>query len=317
MSARSQPESPNVVEISVPDDVTGERLDRFLPKALRGHGVETSRALVQRWIKDGAVLVDGKQVRPRHALVEGESIQITISQSGSGKIHGEAIDIDILFEDEDIVVVNKAAGRVVHPASGNLEGTLVNALMHHCKGELCRSAGDDRPGIVHRLDKDTSGCLVAAKNENAYDSLVAQFSGRETGKIYRAVVSGVPSDECGTFITQIGRHPVNRKKMAVVKPPAGKEAITDYRVLRSDLTAKWATVECVIHTGRTHQIRVHLKECLRCPILGDPVYGQPRRQEVQVNRLMLHAYQLSLNHPATRDRMTFKAPLPDEFIAFE
>jgi 23S rRNA pseudouridine1911/1915/1917 synthase len=268
-------------------------------------------------IKEAAVLVDGKKVKPRHALVEGESIQTTISQAGPGEIQGEAIEIDIIFEDEDIVVVNKSHGLVVHPASGNLDGTLVNALMHHCKGDLCRIAGDDRPGIVHRLDKDTSGCLVAVKNENAYHSLVAQFSGRETGKIYRAVVSGVPANEGGTLISQIGRHPVNRKKMAVVKPPAGKEAITDYRVLGSDSTANWASVECIIHTGRTHQIRVHLKECLHCPILGDPVYGQPRRQKVQVNRLMLHASQLSFNHPVTSDRMTFNAPLPDEFLAFE
>lgn len=317
MSIRSQTELSSAVEISVPSESAGERLDRFLPEALKGHGVDTSRALVQSWIKNAAVLVDGKQVKPRHALVEGELIQTTISQVGRSEIEGEAIDIEIIFEDEDIVVVNKAHGLVVHPASGNLDGTLVNALMHHCKGELCRMAGDDRPGIVHRLDKDTSGCLVAAKNENAYHSLVAQFSGRETEKIYRAVVSGVPASEGGTFITQIGRHPVNRKKMAVLKPPAGKEAITDYRVLHSDSTAKWASVECIIHTGRTHQIRVHLKECLHCPILGDPVYGQTRRQKVQVNRLMLHASQLSLTHPVTSDRMTFNAPLPDEFLAFE
>lgn len=317
MSIRSQTESSIVIEISVPGEFAGERLDRFLPEALKGHGVETSRALVQSLIKEAAVLVDGKKVKPRHALVEGESIQTTISQAGPGEIQGEAIEIDIIFEDEDIVVVNKSHGLVVHPASGNLDGTLVNALMHHCKGDLCRIAGDDRPGIVHRLDKDTSGCLVAVKNENAYHSLVAQFSGRETGKIYRAVVSGVPANEGGTLISQIGRHPVNRKKMAVVKPPAGKEAITDYRVLGSDSTANWASVECIIHTGRTHQIRVHLKECLHCPILGDPVYGQPRRQKVQVNRLMLHASQLSFNHPVTSDRMTFNAPLPDEFLAFE
>ena len=317
MSIRSQTESSIVIEISVPGEFAGERLDRFLPEALRGHGVETSRALVQSLIKEAAVLVDGKKVKPRHALVEGESIQTTISQAGPDEIQGEAIEIDIIFEDEDIVVVNKSHGLVVHPASGNLDGTLVNALMHHCKGDLCRIAGDDRPGIVHRLDKDTSGCLVAAKNENAYHSLVAQFSRRETGKIYRAVVSGVPANEGGTLISQIGRHPVNRKKMAVVKPPAGKEAITDYRVLGSDSTANWASVECIIHTGRTHQIRVHLKECLHCPILGDPVYGQPRRQKVQVNRLMLHASQLSFNHPVTSDRMTFNAPLPDEFLAFE
>ena len=316
MSDSGEKSDSEQLEIVVPSDRAGDRLDRFLPGALAAIGVEVSRAILQSWIKEGAILVEGRSVKPRHAVAAGEHIDVLIPEERPAELQAEAIDVDVLFEDEDIIVVNKPHGLVVHPASGNLDGTLVNALLYHCDGRLSKLAGEDRPGIVHRLDKDTSGCMVVAKSDVAYHSLVAQFSGRETGKIYRAVTHGVPIEMEGTLKTHIGRHPVNRQKMAVLEPPAGKEAITDFRVLNQDGHSKWASVECVIHTGRTHQIRVHLKECLHCPILGDPIYGQPNRQKVKVARLMLHARQLSFNHPVSMQRLTFEAPLADEFLRF-
>ncbi|HRQ90549.1 MAG TPA: RluA family pseudouridine synthase, partial [Bacteroidia bacterium] len=246
----------------------------------------------------------------------GDRIEVRIAGKAPVGLLPEAIALSILYEDEDIVVVDKPSGLVVHPAAGNADGTLVNALLHHCGGRLCPLAGEDRPGIVHRLDKETSGCLVAAKSELAYHSLVAQFSGRETGKEYLAVTCGIPRDPSGTIVTQIGRHPVNRQRMAVVQAPAGKEAVTDYRVIRSDPQAGWAALECVIHTGRTHQIRVHLKEVLGCPILGDTIYAQVSRQRPKVARLLLHARKLSFRHPVTGETLRFAAPVPGEFREF-
>lgn len=316
MSDSEEKSDSEELEIVVPPNRSGDRLDRFLPEALAAIGVEVSRAVLQSWIKEGAILVEGRSVKPRYAVAAGEHIDVLIPKVCPTELQAEPIDVDVLFEDEDIIVVNKPHGLVVHPASGNLDGTLVNALLHHCDGRLSKLAGEDRPGIVHRLDKDTSGCMVVAKGDVAYHSLVAQFSGRETGKIYRAVTHGVPAEMEGTLKTHIGRHPVSRQKMTVLEPPAGKEAITDFRVLNQDEHSNWASVECVIHTGRTHQIRVHLKECLYCPILGDPIYGQPKRHKVKVARLMLHARQLSFNHPVSMERLTFEAPLPDEFLPF-
>jgi len=316
VSDRPDNHDPESIEVIVPSERAGERLDRFLPATLAGKGREVSRAALQSWIKEGAVVVGGKNVKPRYAVAAGERIVVTIPEDRPMEPQAEVIDIDVLFEDKDIVVVNKQHGLVVHPASGNLDGTLVNALLHHCERKLSSLAGKDRPGIVHRLDKDTSGCMVVAKSDVAYDSLLSQFSGRETSKVYRAVTNGVPAKISGTIETNIGRHPVNRQKMAVLEPPAGKEAITDFKVLAQDELGKWAALECIIHTGRTHQIRVHLKEGLHCPILGDPIYGQPNRQKVRVERLMLHAQRLSFNHPVSMERVTFEAPLPDEFLRF-
>lgn len=304
------------LDLEAPPSATGERLDRFLAGAMADRGDPVSRATIQGWIREGAVTVNGAAVKPRHALVAGDGILVRIPEEVSGEILPEEIALSILHEDEDIVVVDKPSGLVVHPGSGNPGGTLVNALLHHTGGQLSRLADEDRPGIVHRLDKDTSGCLVAAKSDRAYRSLVEQFSGRETEKEYLAVVAGVPDSPEGTIRNRIGRHPVNRQRMAVVEEPAGKEAITDYRVLRSDKEGRWAALSCVIHTGRTHQIRVHLKECVRCPILGDVIYGQPSRQKVKVDRLLLHARRLGFTHPASGVRVVFEAPVPPEFGPF-
>lgn len=294
----------------------GARLDQFLFRALQRDGFEVSRSVLQDLVKNGLVSVNGRAVKPRRAVAPGDHIEVTFAAVASTELLPEDIALTVLYEDEDVIVVEKPPGLVVHPASGNLDGTLVNALLHHCGGKLSTLAGEDRPGIVHRLDKDTSGCLVAAKSDLAYESLVAQFSGRETGKEYLAVTDGIPSPEEGTISNRIGRHPVNRQKMAVVAEPAGKDAVTDYLVLNRDSAGAWALVRCVIHTGRTHQIRVHLKESLRCPILGDPIYSQLSKQRTKVDRLMLHARLLTFTHPRSGQPVTCEASLPEAFLRF-
>jgi 23S rRNA pseudouridine1911/1915/1917 synthase len=202
---------------------------------------------------------------------------------------------------------------VVHPAPGNPDGTLVNALLHHCRGKLSGIGGVERPGIVHRLDKDTSGCLVVAKSDAAHQSLVTQFSERSSmEKLYLAVSQGIPKPAKDTIFTHIGRHPVNRQKMAVVNPPGGKTAITDYEILSTDAASITALVLCHLHTGRTHQIRVHLHH-KGAPLVGDPIYGKPSKTAEQTGRLMLHAWRLSFNHPITGKRHQFEAPIPPEF----
>ncbi|MEM1442256.1 MAG: RluA family pseudouridine synthase [Verrucomicrobiota bacterium] len=293
----------------------GDRLDRILAVLIRSEGVEVSRSTLQTWIRDGHVLVNGKSVKPKFVVSLDDQIRVSVPEEKPVELHGEEMDLEVLHEDEDLIVVNKPAGLVVHPASGNLEGTLVNALLHHTDGQLSRLADEDRPGIVHRLDKDTSGCLVAAKSDRAYKTLVEQFSGRETEKEYLAVTEGVPASEEGTLRGRIGRHPGNRQKMSLVESPAGKEAITDYRILKSDPAGEWALLSCVIHTGRTHQIRVHMKEALHCPILGDVIYAQPRRQKVKTDRLMLHAWRLAFRHP-DGERISVESAIPEPFDLF-
>lgn len=309
-------ETPVEHRLVVPPSSSGERLDRWLPAALAAAGCALSRAAVQELIKAGAATVASRTVKPSHPVAGGDEVFVRIEPEPSAGLRGEEIPLAVLFEDDDLIVVDKPPGLVVHPAAGNPDGTLVNALLHHCQGNLCALAGEDRPGIVHRLDKETSGCLVAAKSEAAYRSLVAQFSGRETEKEYLAVTEGVPAEDEGVIETRIGRHPVNRQRMAVVPAPAGKEAITEYRVLRFDARENWAALRCVIHTGRTHQIRVHLKEALRCPILGDTIYAQVARQRVKVDRLMLHARRLAFRHPLSGELLRFEAPLPEAFRRF-
>jgi 23S rRNA pseudouridine1911/1915/1917 synthase len=212
----------------------------------------------------------------------------------------------VLFEDDDLIVLNKPAGLVVHPAAGNWTGTLVNALLHHCHG-LSSIGGEQRPGIVHRLDKETSGCLVVAKNDAAHQALAKQFAGREVTKIYLALAAGKFARLSGTIEAPIGRHPVLRKKMTVMLEGRGRASKTGYRVL---LTLPMGTlVECTLHTGRTHQIRVHLKH-LGHPVLGDDVYGK----RGSFARQMLHAWRLGFIHPRTAERLNFESPIPPDFV---
>jgi 23S rRNA pseudouridine1911/1915/1917 synthase len=284
-----------------------DRMDAFLATQL----TELSRSRIQSLIRDQYILLNGKPAKPRDSIHPGDEISVVIPEAVPDVAAPQDIPLDILFEDSDILVLHKPHGMVVHPAPGNPDGTLVNALLHHCKGQLSGIGGVERPGIVHRLDKDTSGCMVAAKSDRAHQSLVTQFSERSTmEKLYLAVSHGIPKKEKDTIFTHIGRHPVNRQKMAVVTPPGGKTAITDYETLATDQATKTALVLCHLHTGRTHQIRVHLHS-IGTPILGDPIYG--KKHELPTPRLMLHAWKLSFEHPVSRKKVQFTAQPPEEF----
>lgn len=296
------------MEIQV-EDSPGERIDAFLAARLS----DLSRSRIQTLIREQFIQINGHPAKPRDGVKIGDLITVILPEAVPLDAAPQDIPLDILFEDEDLVVLNKASGMVVHPAPGNPDGTLVNALLHHCKGKLSGIGGVERPGIVHRLDKDTSGCLVVAKSDVAHQSLVTQFSERSTmEKLYLAVTQGIPKPEKDTIFTHIGRHPVNRQKMAVVNPPGGKAAITDYEILANDPSTLTALVLCHLHTGRTHQIRVHLLS-KGTPLVGDPIYGKPSKASEQTGRLMLHAWRLSFEHPVTRKRQFFEAPIPPEF----
>lgn len=291
-------------------DANAERLDAFLA----GRLPDLSRSRIQTLIREQFILVNGNPAKPRDPVKTGARIQIALPEAVPLDAAPQDIPLDILFEDNDLVVLNKAPGMVVHPAPGNPDGTLVNALLHHCKGKLSGIGGVERPGIVHRLDKDTSGCLVVAKSDAAHQSLVTQFSERSTmEKLYLAVTTGIPKPEKDTVFTHIGRHPVNRQKMAVVNPPGGKAAITDYEILATDAATVTALVLCHLHTGRTHQIRVHMHH-KGAPLLGDPIYGKPVKNPTLPDRLMLHAWRLRFDHPITGKRHAFESPIPPEFL---
>lgn len=305
------------IELTVTDKSAGGRLDAFLTVALSAWDDRITRGFVQGLIRSGRVTVEGAKAKQSQRVGAGESIVAVIpAEEEALPLAAQEIPLSILYEDEDLIVVDKASGLVVHPAVGNPDGTLVNALLHHCGGKLYNLRGEDRPGVVHRLDKDTSGCIVAAKTETAYLGLIAQFTAREVKKKYIAVTEGIPAEESGHIVTNMGRHPVSRQRMTVLPSPEGRDAITNYRILQRDPGGAWATLCCEILTGRTHQIRVHLKEVLHCPILGDEIYAQIRRQRTKVSRLMLHARSLSFRHPVTGETLRFLAPVPADFAAF-
>ena len=290
----------------VPPEKTGMRLDQFLCGCLP----ERSRSQLQEWVRDGAVSVNGE--RPSKAglkLKGGEGIRVEEPAPERYDAVAEALPLDLLYEDQDILVLNKAAGMVVHPAVGNWTGTVVNALLHHCE-DLSAEGGEERPGIVHRLDKETSGCLVVAKNDFSHRSLSAQFAGREVRKIYLALALGRFREVCGSVQQPIGRHPVHRQKMAVLPAGRGREARTDWRVI-GELDVKGtpvSLVQCRLFTGRTHQIRVHLAS-LGHGLLGDLVYGR----RLGMERQMLHAWQLGFVHPKSGQPLLFTSPLPEDF----
>ena len=286
----------------------GERVDRFVAERLAG----VSRSRVAGLIREGMVRVDGRVVKPSHVLAGGEVVDVVIPEARPVVAVAQDLPLVLLHEDEDLAVLDKASGMVVHPGAGHDDGTVVNALLHRF-GPLSTIGGEQRPGIVHRLDKETSGCLVVARNDAAHAALSAQFAGRETEKIYFAVVQGVPAPRSGRVENFMARNPSNRLQMAVVPEGRGKSAVTDFAVVHHG--AQWALVRCTLHTGRTHQIRVHLKS-LGHPLLGDEVYAKPARQPVRVPRLMLHAWRLGFTHPRTGERLTFTAPLPSEFGPF-
>jgi 23S rRNA pseudouridine1911/1915/1917 synthase len=278
------------------------RLDHFLAARIPA----LSRSRIQALMHDGHVTMDGAPATPSVKLRGGEQIVLTEPPPVACHTEAEDIALEVIFEDDDLIVVNKPPGLVVHPAAGHASGTLVNALLHHCTA-LSGIGGIQRPGIVHRLDKETSGCIVAAKNDAAHHSLVGQFAGREITKIYLALAAGRFPKKNGTINATVGRHPVHRQKMAVLRT-GGREARTDWRVL-AELPAG-TLVECTLHSGRTHQIRVHLKH-LGHPVLGDEVYG--KRGDFQ--RQMLHAWKLGFAHPRDGRRVDFTAPVPADFRA--
>jgi 23S rRNA pseudouridine1911/1915/1917 synthase len=303
------PEAPRsfVIDASLPLG----RLDVFL----RGKLPDVSRGAIQRLLAGGQIRVDGKIVKPTHRPRAGERVTIEWPEPIPAGAQAEDIPLDILFEDESLLVLNKPAGVVVHPAAGHTEHTLVNALLHHCRGQLSGIGGVARPGIVHRLDKDTSGCLVIAKTDAAHVALSEQFSTRQVEKIYQAIACGSIPRDSGNIEAAIARHPTQRKKMAVTER-AGRKARSSYRVLE-----RWGDatfLEVALHTGRTHQIRVHLAH-LGFPVAGDLVYG--RRTNVILRessgysapRQLLHAWRLAFVHPVRQRRLVIEAPLPGDF----
>jgi 23S rRNA pseudouridine1911/1915/1917 synthase len=288
----------------------GWRLDRALAAAVPTLSRERLKAL----IRSGAVETEGGPVRDPAVKVRGEeSFRVAVPEPRPAHNEAQDIPLKILFEDEHLLVVDKPAGLVVHPAAGNLDGTLVNALLHHCQGSLSGIGGVARPGIVHRIDKDTSGLLVVAKTDAAHEGLAKQFAAHSIDRRYLAIVSGVPKTAAGTIDAPLARSPVNRKKIAIVS--RGKRAVTRWR--RLELLDEAALVECRLETGRTHQVRVHMAS-IGHPLVGDPVYGRSGKshskvlKELQFHRQALHAAELGFTHPVTKHRMSFSSPMPPD-----
>ncbi len=305
------PDSPRTERFVIEHSLPSERLDTFL----RARFPAVSRGAIQRLIEEGHIRVNGHQVKPTHAPHAGEEVRVHWPEAKPAQAQPEEIPLEILFEDKSLLVLNKPAGLVVHPAAGHEEHTLVNALLHHCAGELSGIGGVARPGIVHRLDKETSGCLVVAKNDETHVALSAQFAGRTVEKIYHALLCGELPRDHGEIHAAIARHPTHRKRMAA-SDDTGRAAWTSYRVKERLRGATLA--EAVIHTGRTHQIRVHFQH-VGHPLVGDATYGPKQNKrfgEVTgcvAPRVMLHAFQLAFVHPRTGKKAAFQAPLPPDF----
>jgi 23S rRNA pseudouridine1911/1915/1917 synthase len=304
--------TPRTETLAIEHSLPGERLDTFLRRKFPA----ASRGTIQRLIQEGCITINGKTTKPTHSPRAGEVVQVTWPEARPAKAQPEDMPLDILFEDEALLVLNKPAGLVVHPAAGNEEHTLVNALLHHCEGELSGIGGVARPGIVHRLDKETSGCLVVAKNDETHVALSAQFAGRTVEKIYLAIVCGImPRDE-GNIRAAIARHPSHRKRMAVREEENARAAHTGYRVV--ERLRESTLVEALLHTGRTHQIRVHFQH-IGFPVAGDVTYGQRQTKRLaeltsyEAPRVLLHAHKLAFVHPRSGKKMNFCAPLPADF----
>ena len=297
---------------TVEESLPSERLDIFL----RSKFPAVSRGAMQRLIEQGHIRVDGKTVKPTHSPRAGEKVEIHFPEPKPAAAQPEEIPLDILFEDKSLLVVNKPAGLVVHPAAGHEEHTLVNALLHHCQGSLSGIGGVARPGIVHRLDKETSGCLVVAKNDETHIALSEQFANRVVKKVYHAIVCGEVPRDAGEIHAAIARHPTHRKRMAVQDDSDGRAAHTSYRVLEKLKCATY--VEVQIHTGRTHQVRVHFQH-LGHPVVGDDTYGSTKNKRLKelanyaAPRVLLHAKNLNFIHPRTQKPLKVSAPLPDDF----
>lgn len=289
----------------------GRRLDQFLHERFP----ETSRGEIQRLITEGCVQVNGMVPKASQKPKSGDVIAVEWPDPVAADVIAQDMPLDLLFEDDDLLVLNKAPGLVVHPAAGHADGTLVNALLHHCAGNLSGIGGVARPGIVHRIDRDTSGCLVVAKNDTAHRALQSAFAERQVDKRYHCLLCGDIQPPVGELRGRIARHPVQRKRMTVTEGP-GREALTTFRRIARLHGASW--VEARIHTGRTHQVRVHFQD-LGFPLVGDLVYGERANRRLAIERgwkaprQMLHARTLAFNHPRSGQPLSFEAPLPADF----
>lgn len=296
------------LSFTIDDESVGVRVDVVLAELAK-----VSRAQVKRWIQADRVLVAGETVRASRRLALGETIEASPLEPIEMDLSPEAIPLEVLFEDASLIVVDKPAGLVVHPAPGHPSGTLVNALLHHC-GDLAGIGGVLRPGIVHRLDRGTSGVMVAAKEDVAHQELAAQFAEHSIDRVYRTLVRGLPRADAGRIDRPIGRHPRDRKRMSV-ETRVGRPSATNWRVTRRFRTAMTSELEIRPETGRTHQIRVHLSSA-GLPLVGDTIYGRARGSEAGLGRPALHAARLGFDHPRTGERLVFDAPLPDDLIAW-
>ena len=292
--------------LTVPAEAAGQRLDRYLAESVEG----MTRSAAARLLEEGRVTLDGRAAGKNHRLRGGEALAVDVPDPEPAEALPEDIPLSIVYEDEDIVVVDKPVGMVVHPAPGHPDGTLVNALLFHCAGSLSGVGGALRPGIVHRIDRDTSGLIVAAKNDFAHQGLAAQLQDHSMRRTYEAVVVGHLREDRGTVDAPIGRCPTDRKRMAVTERNS-RAAVTHYEVLRR--FRGYTYIRCVLETGRTHQIRVHMAY-IGHPLYGDTVYGA-KRPAADMTGQCLHAVALDLTHPRTGERMHFTSPLPAEFTA--
>ncbi|MFM9829558.1 MAG: RluA family pseudouridine synthase [Sphingomonas sp.] len=300
-----------VIQVRIASTAGGIRLDRALAQS-----VDTlSRERLKSLIAQGNVVdASGFAARdPARKALSDEVFSVTLPPPSPLGNEAQDIALDIVFEDEHLIVIDKPAGLVVHPAAGNLDGTLVNALLHHCAGQLSGIGGVARPGIVHRIDKDTSGLMVAAKNDRAHEGLARQFAAHSIDRRYRAIVAGRPNPTAGTVDAPLGRSPANRKKMAIVE--RGKRAVTHFRLIRPLRNS--ALVECRLETGRTHQVRVHMAS-IGHALLGDPVYARTKQvhraalEGLSFKRQALHAARLGFVHPVNSNALSFESELPDD-----
>lgn len=294
----------HTIRLTPLEEDTGTRLDSFLSRRVEG----LTRSAAARLLAEGCVTCDGAVPGKSYRIAGGEELCVTLPEAEEPEAVPQDIPLDVVYEDEDVIVVNKPVGMVVHPAPGHPDGTLVNALLHHCGDSLSGIGGEKRPGIVHRIDRDTSGLIIAAKNDRAHLSLAAQLQDHSLSRVYEAVAVGGLREDCGTVDAPIGRHPVDRKRMAVDRQN-GREAVTHWRVLAR--YPGFTHVECRLETGRTHQIRVHLAS-IGHPLLGDVVYGSKKPVPGLAGQC-LHARRLRFTHPSTGQLVELECPLPGWF----
>jgi len=285
----------------VSNEYDGKRLDKYLSECLS----DISRTLIQRLIKDGLVLVNNTVSKAGHKLKKTDKVFVSIPDLKSPEVKAQEIKLDVVMEDNDLIVVNKSQGMVTHPASGHFEGTLVNALLAHCKGSLSGINGVMRPGIVHRLDKETSGLIIACKNDKSHNEIAKQLKDRKVKRSYLAIVHGNVQYDRGVINKPIGRHKTQRHKMAVVT--GGRVAITHWEVIKR--MGSYTLLELTLETGRTHQIRVHMAS-LGYPVLGDKTYG---KKNDECDSMMLHAYKLDFTHPTTNKKIKLETNMPERF----